>query len=92
MSHWQWQRNMRSRGLCSKTYLHQERRSANDNINTIDCNNMSAPSRDSEEPKSGSPRHTSSLDGDAGIVHMTPDVGQDLGLEAQLADGLAVRA
>ena len=32
------------------------------------------------------------LDGDAGVVHVTADVGQDLGAEAELADGLAVQA
>jgi hypothetical protein len=33
------------------------------------------------------------LDGQTGVVHVTPDVCEDLGLlEAELADGLAVRA
>jgi len=27
---------------------------------------------------------------DAGIVHMTPNVGEDLGLQAELANGLAI--
>jgi hypothetical protein len=30
------------------------------------------------------------LDGDARVVHVTPDVGEHLGLEAELANGLAV--
>jgi hypothetical protein len=29
---------------------------------------------------------------DASIIHVTPDVGQDLGLEAQLANGLAIQS
>lgn len=32
-----------------------------------------------------------SLNSDFDIVHVTPDVGQDLGLETKLADGLAVQ-
>lgn len=31
-----------------------------------------------------------SLDSDPGIVHVASDVGEDLGLETQLADGLTV--
>lgn len=31
-----------------------------------------------------------SLDGDAGIVHVATNVGEDLGTETELADGLAV--
>lgn len=31
-----------------------------------------------------------SLHSQAGIVHVAADVGQDLGLEAELADGLAI--
>lgn len=31
-----------------------------------------------------------SLHGQTGIVHVATDVGQDLGLEAELADGLAI--
>jgi hypothetical protein len=33
--------------------------------------------------------HTS-LDGDSCVVHMASDVGEDLGLESELADGFAV--
>jgi hypothetical protein len=50
----------------------------------------------------GLPRQTPSLaqkyivrtsfDGDPGIVHVAADVGEDLGLESELADGLAVCA
>jgi hypothetical protein len=32
------------------------------------------------------------LDGDARVVHMTADMGEDLGLETELADGLAVKS
>lgn len=32
------------------------------------------------------------LDGDASIVHVAADVGKNLGLEAKLADGLAIDA
>jgi hypothetical protein len=32
------------------------------------------------------------LDGELSVVHVAPDVRQDLGLEAQLADGLTVLA
>lgn len=32
------------------------------------------------------------LDGDASIVHVAADVGEDLGLEAKVTDGLAVDA
>lgn len=46
----------------------QERRCADDDINTIDT----------------------SLDGDASIIHMATDVGEDLGAQTELADGLAV--
>lgn len=31
-----------------------------------------------------------SLHGQTGIVHVAADVGQDLGLEAELADGFAI--
>ena len=31
-----------------------------------------------------------SLDGDPGIIHMTPNMCEDFGLQAELADGLAV--
>lgn len=33
-----------------------------------------------------------SFDGDPGIVHVTTNVGKNFGLEAELADGFAVRA
>ena len=31
-----------------------------------------------------------SLDGDPGIIHMTPNMCEDFGLQAELADGFAV--
>lgn len=36
-----------------------------------------------------STRHTS-LDGDAGVVHVATNVGEDLSLEAELANSLAI--
>ena len=36
-------------------------------------------------------RHTG-LDSNAGIIHVATNVGEDLGLEAEVADGLAVEA
>jgi hypothetical protein len=36
------------------------------------------------------PPKLTGFDGDPGIVHVTPNVCQDLALKAQLADGLAV--
>jgi hypothetical protein len=32
-----------------------------------------------------------SLDSDAGVIHMTTDMSEDFGLQAKVADGFAVR-
>lgn len=31
------------------------------------------------------------LNSDSGVVHMAPDMGEDLGAETKLADGLAIK-
>jgi len=41
-------------------------------------------------PRCGELNKLTGLDSDAGIVHMAPDVCEDLGLQAKLANGLAV--
>jgi hypothetical protein len=65
----------------------QEGRGADDDVDTVDA--WIASSTPSLAQK-----YTvrTSFDGDPGIVHVAADVGEDLGLESELADGLAVCA
>lgn len=70
--------------------LAEEGRCADDDIDTVDTYGEEHSALEIDLQKEVLEGTHTSLDGDAGIVHVAANVGEDLGTETELADGLAI--